>query len=276
MGIEWSLVLFTIIAGAGGGILAFAGISEFFGAAQKPRFIAAILALALLIVGGLLSLLHLGNPGNFMQAATNLFSFSPISLELIFLGLGVIVAIIYLVVVNRAGSASKILGVCGIVVGILFVYVSGHGYEVIDIRPAWATPTLTLSYALSALTVGGFLFLALQVVFKDEAEAIKKVSLIVLVVAVLQTILYIAYGAMAPLGDSAALFWIGAVVVGGVVAAVAALLVWMKQRDVMVYPGVLAALIGGIAFRVVMWLAGSAYLPSFFDLAANNRGWWPL
>jgi len=276
MNIEWPLILFTIVAGAGAGVLAFAGVSEFFGAGKKPRFIAAILALILLVVGGCLSLLHLGNPGNFMQAAANLMSFSPISLELIFLGLGVIVAIIYLVVVNREGSASKIIGVLGIIVGVIFCYVSGHGYEVIAIRPAWSTPTLTLSYLLSALTIGGFLFVTLQVVLKDEADAIKKVALVVLIVAVLQTIIYIAYGALAPLGDSAMIFWICSVVVGGVVSVIAGLLAWMKNMQPMVYLGLVVALVGAIAFRAVMWMAGAAYLPSFFDVAAHSRSLFPF
>jgi len=276
MGIEWPLTLFTIVAGTGAATLAFAGIGEFFGAGKKARFFAAIFALILLIAGGCISLLHLGNPVNFMSAATNLFSFSPISLELIFLGLGVIVAVIYLVVVNREGSASKIVGICGIVVGALFCYFSGHGYEVIAARPAWATPTLTLSYAFSALTIGGFLFLCLQAIFKDDAASIKKVGLIVLIVAVLMTILYIAYGALSPIGDNAMLFWVGAVVVGGVISVAAGVLVWMKSNVPMIYVGILAALIGGIAFRAVMWLAGSMYLPGFFDLASQSRGLFPF
>jgi len=269
------LILFTIVAGTGAGVLAFAGIGEFFGTSKKARFVAAIAALILFVVGGLLSLLHLGNPANFMQAAANLFSFSPISMELIFLGLGVIVAIIYLVVVNREGVASKALGVCGIIVGVLFAYFSGHGYEVIAIRPAWATPVLTLSYMLSALTIGGFLFLVFQVIFKDEKAAIKKVALVVTIVAALSLILYIVYGATAPLGDNAALFWGGAVVVGAI-AAIAGLLAYMRNMDAMVYVGVLAALIGGIAFRAVMWLAGSAFLPNFFDVAAHSRSLFPF
>jgi anaerobic dimethyl sulfoxide reductase subunit C (anchor subunit) len=276
MGIEWPLTLFTIVAGTGAATLAFAGVGEFFGAGKKARFFAAIFALILLIAGGCISLLHLGNPVNFMSAATNLFSFSPISLELIFLGLGVIVAVIYLVVVNREGGASKIVGICGIVVGVLFCYFSGHGYEVIGARPAWATPTVTLSYAFSALAIGGFMFLCLQAAFKDEAASIKKVGLIVLIVAVLMTILYIAYGATAPVGDNGTLLWVGAVVIGGVISIAAGVLVWLKSNVPMIYVGILAALVGGIAFRAVMWLAGSMYLPSFFDLASQSRGLFPF
>ncbi|MDR1185327.1 MAG: dimethyl sulfoxide reductase anchor subunit [Coriobacteriales bacterium] len=276
MGIEWPLTLFTIVAGSGAGILAFAGVSEFFGASKKARFIAAILSLILLVVGGCLSLLHLGNPVNFMAAATNLFSFSPISMELIFLGLGVIIAIIYLVLVNRESTASKALGVCGIIVGVIFCYASGHGYEVIDARPAWASPMTTFSYMLSALTIGGFLFLCLQVAFKDESASIKKVGFVVLIAAVLETIVYIAYGALSPIGENALLFWIGAVIVGGVIAAVAGLLVYLKNNVTMIYVGIIAALVGGIAFRAVMWLSGSLEIADFFDIAANSRGLFPF
>ena len=278
MVIEWPLLLFTVIAGAGAGMLAFAGLSEFFGASKKARFITCILAIVFFVVGGCLSLLHLGNPSNFMSAATNIFSFSPISLELIFLGLGVIVAIIYMVLVNREGTASKVLAICAIVVGALFCYFSGHGYEMIHVRAAWATPALTFSYALSALTFGGFLFLILQAVLKDEAAAIKKVALFVLIVAVLQTIIYVIYGATIDLGDNATLFWVGSVVVGGIVAVVAGLIAFLKSNTAagMACIGFVAALVGGIAVRAIMWLAGSMFLPSFFELGVHNRSLFPF
>jgi len=276
MGIEWALVLFTLVAGAGAGILVFAGVGEFFGASKKTRFIAGIASLALFIVGGCLSLLHLGNPGNFMEAAANLMSFSPISLELIFLGFGAVVAIVYIVVANREGMASKIVGVIGIVVGLIFMYVSGHGYEVVATRFAWATPALSISYLLTSLTLGGFLFLLLQVLFKDEAAGMKKVALVVLIVAVLETIALAAYGALAPLGSSAALFWSAAVVIGGIVAIAAGYIVYMKNMEIMVYVGAGAVLIGAVAFRAVMWLAGSSYIQSFFDIAEHSRSLFPL
>ena len=278
MAVEWSLLLFTVIAGAGAGMLAFAGAGEFLGASKKARFISAIIAVVLMVAGGCVSLLHLGNPINFMAAATNLLSFSPISLELIFLGLGVIVAVVYIVLVNRESNASKILGGIAIVIGAIFAYVSGHGYEVIAVKFAWATPTLTLSYLLSALTLGGFLFLALQVAFKDEEVSIKKIALVALIVAALSTILYAGYGIAAPLGDNAILFWIGSFVVGGLITLAAAVLLYLRMKNiqVLVYVGLATALIGGIIFRAVMWLAGSTYILNFFDLGLNNRSLWPF
>jgi len=276
MSIEWPLVLFTIFAGSGAGVLAFAGVGEFFGTSKKVRSFAAIAALVLLIVGGLFSLLHLGNPGNFMAAATNVFSFSPISLELIFLGLGVIIALIYLVVINREGMASKILGICGIIIGVLFAYFSGHIYEIVAIRPAWAVPTLSFTYMLSALTIGGFLLLTFQILLKDEKDSVKKIALVVLIVAVLTVIMYIIYGVIAPIGDNAALFWIVAVAIGGLVAVIAGLLVYMKNMNAMVYVGILTAIAGGVAFRAVMWLSGSAFVPNLFDIAQNARNLFPF
>ncbi|MCL1890728.1 MAG: dimethyl sulfoxide reductase anchor subunit [Coriobacteriia bacterium] len=276
MGIEWSLVLFTVIAGAGAGLLVFAGLGEFFGASRKVRFMAAIIAIILLIVGGCASVLHLGNPANIMAAAFNLGSFSPISLELIFLGLSAIVAFVYLFVINREGGLSKIIGAIGIVVGIIFMYVSGHGYEVIETRPAWSTPVLSLSYLLTSLTLGGFLFLALQIWFKDEADAIKKTALIVLVVAVLEAIALVLYGLTAPLGNVALVFWCGAVLIGGVIAVLAAWMAYSKASLSMALLGILAVLVGGVTFRIVMWLAGSAYTPDLFELASGSRGLFPF
>jgi len=278
MAIEWSLVLFTIIAGAGAGVLAFAGAGEFLGASKKARFISVILSLVLLVAGGCVSLLHLGNPSNFMQAATNLLSFSPISLELIFLGLCVIVGVVYLIVVNRGGTVSKVFAICAIVAGALFAYFSGHGYEIIDVRPAWGTPALTFSYLLGTLTIGGFLFLSIQVALKDEAASIKKIALIVLAAAVLQTILYVVYGMIAPIGDeNTMLFWGGAVAVGGALSLILGLIIWLKNNlGALAYLGLITAVVGAIALRAVMWLAGSAYLPSFFEIAEYNRSLYPF
>jgi anaerobic dimethyl sulfoxide reductase subunit C (anchor subunit) len=276
MAIQWPLVLFTLIAGAGAGMLTCAGLGEFLGASKKTRFVAAIIALVLFVVGGIASILHLGQPASVMAAAANLGSFSPISLELIFLGLSALVALIYIFVVNREGGASKIVGIIGVVVGIIFMYVSGHGYEVITARPAWANPALSLGYLFTSLTLGGFCFLALQAIFKDEADSFKKAALIVAVVAALATIALAVYGFSAPLGESAVLFWICAVVVGGVLSVVAGVVAFMKENSAMAYLGVLTALVGGLAFRIIMWMIASPTVPNLFDIASQNRGLFPF
>jgi anaerobic dimethyl sulfoxide reductase subunit C (anchor subunit) len=274
---QWPLVIFTLLVGTGAGTLVFAGISEFFGSKKEIRFVAAIIALALLVLGGIASVLHLGHPANVMAAAGMIFSGSPISMELLFLGLTVIVAIAYIVVVKREGPASKGVGVAAIVVSLLVAYVCGHGYEVIGSRPGWATPALSFAYCSSGLTIGGFLFLSLAVILKEEAVAIKKLAIIAVIVAVIETIAYSAYGLAAPLGDNALLFWGGAVIVGGAVAAIAGIALFARQSlGLLSCVGLAAAFIGGIAFRVLMWALGSPALPNAFDLAANSRGLFPF
>ncbi|MDR0308805.1 MAG: dimethyl sulfoxide reductase anchor subunit [Coriobacteriales bacterium] len=278
MAIQWTLVLFTLLAGSGAGLLAFAGFGEFFNTEKKTRFVSIIVALILLVVGGIFSILHLGHPSNVMSAAANLGSFSPISLELIFLILTALVALIYLFVVNRNGAAGKVLGVLGILVGIAFMYVSGHGYEVITARPAWNNPMLSLSYLMTSLTLGGFLFLMFMAIFKDEEAALKRISIVVLIVAILETIALVIYGAMAQAHLAAGMlpFWIGAMAIGGAIAALLAIVVVVKKSKPMIYIGVLAVLAGGICFRVAMWLAGSAFLPNLFDISAHSRGLFPF
>ena len=92
MAIQWPLVIFSLLAGAGGALLAFVGLSGVLGLAKKARVPAAVGALVLLVVGGCASVAHLAQPANIMAAAANVFSFSGISVELIMLGVNAIVA----------------------------------------------------------------------------------------------------------------------------------------------------------------------------------------
>ncbi|MDR2492296.1 MAG: dimethyl sulfoxide reductase anchor subunit [Coriobacteriales bacterium] len=276
MEIQWPLVLFTLVAGAGAGTLAAAGAGEFLGAGRRARFLAGVIALILLVAGGLCSLAHLGQAGNVMAAVTNLGSFSGISLELIALAVAVVVALVYVLVAGREGGASKVVGVLGIAVGLAFAYLSGHGYEAVASRPAWAVLPLSLSYLLSSVATGAFVFVALQRLQGDDADAARTPVLLATIVAALSAVSYVIYAVMVPLGDSVALFWGGAVLVGGVVAAAAGVFAYMRGSAAVVWLALIAALAGGLAFRVVMWMAGSAYLPNLFDIASQDRGLFPL
>ena len=58
MTIQWSLVLFTVLSGCGAGLFACTALDEFRGgAASKVRLPACAVAVALLVVGGILTLL---------------------------------------------------------------------------------------------------------------------------------------------------------------------------------------------------------------------------
>jgi anaerobic dimethyl sulfoxide reductase subunit C (anchor subunit) len=281
MATEWPLVLFTLIAGAGAGLLVFVGIASLFNADKKVRYFSAIAALVLLVVGAIFSILHLANPANVFAAATNVFSLSPISLELIFVGLSAVVALLYVIVGNREGSenTAKFLGIAGIVFGVLFAYVSGHGYEVIAAKPAWNTALLTLSYATSALTLGALIYLSISAALKEDAGVIKKLAIITVIFAVLQLNNFVAYGLNieSVLEGNAVLYWGAAVVLGSIIPLLAALVLAVKENlAALAYVGVIAALIGSLVFRVVMWAVGSSFLPTLFDIASQSRGLFPL
>ena len=86
MEIQWPLVLFSLTAGTGGSLFAFVGLSEFLGGYAKMRDAGAVCSLALIVIGGCFSVLHLASPLHAISAVTNLLSFSGISIELMLLG----------------------------------------------------------------------------------------------------------------------------------------------------------------------------------------------
>lgn len=269
---QWPLVIFSLVAGGGAATFAFAGIGEFVGSAKKVRSIAGIVAIVLMIVGGIAAVFHLGHPANVMSAVSNIFSFSGVSTELLLLGLSVLAGIIYVVLVNRDSGASKAIGGIGIVLALIFAISTGRSY-MLDAQLAWNSITLVLSYAFSALAFGGFIYLAIAAALKDEEGAVKKLSIVALVLAVLQLVSFVAYGAFVGFDKVDVLtFWAGAIVLGSLLPVVAGGLLSFKQNTAaMAYLGLVFVFVGGIAIRVLMWAVGSGFL-SFFNMAAENRG----
>ncbi len=266
MAIQWPLVIFGLLAGCGGALFAFIGISELLGIARKTRFSAAIVSLILLVVGGCASVAHLGQPGNIMAAAANLFSFSGISVELIMLGINVILVIVYMIVVKRENgqSAAKIIGIIGIITGIILTFVVGNGY-VIEAQRYWNTFTLPLGYLGSGLAMGGTLFLSLAILRKEETEEIQNLGRFVLVALILQAVFFIAYGIAIGFIGNAILYWGGIIVVGAIIPLIC---VYLARKNMfLIYIAFGCTIIGGLCFRILMWMLGTGFL-DFFSIAA--------
>lgn len=268
MAIQWPLVIFSLFAGCGGATLAFAGLSEILGVGAKARVPAAACALALLVAGGCASVLHLGQPANIMAAATNIFSFSGISVELILLGLNVIVGIVYLVVKRGENEgAAKAVGIVGIVTGLAMAFAVGNGY-VMMAQPLWDTATLPLGYLGSGLAMGGTLFLSLMVLREGGEAGVRKVLPFVLAATIVQTVAFLAYGLAVAFAVDALLFWGGAVLVGSVGAIVCVALT--PRMSSLAYAALICTLIGGVCFRALMWVVGSGYLDLFGAAGAHR------
>ncbi len=292
MAIQWPLVLFSLLAGGAGGLLAFTGLSELLGGSRTVRRRASWVALALLVVGGLASVAHLASPLHAISAVTNLLSFSGISIELMLLGANFIVGAAYLGLTREGdgGAATKVFAVLAVVCGIAIGFFCGHGY-VIDAQPTWSTETLPLAYLGTALALGAFLYALVAGLAKKPAgaevaradssdgapaatvvasELGGKLWLAVLVCCALDAVGIVAYGLFLGFdaaGAHGALFWGGCVVVGvaGVLACgVAGMTAAATKAPVpLAAVGAACAFVGGIALRMLMWAAATGYLDLF-------------
>lgn len=270
MEIQWSLLLFSALAGAGGSLLALTGAAELMGKAPKGKKTNLIVVLVLVIAGGLFSVLHLEQKANIMAAAANVFSFSAISMELIFVGLVAVMAIVYLVCTARevAEATVKAVAVIGIVVGLLLGYVTGSGYQM-GAMPYWDTPALPLAYLGTDLALGAALYGLLALAAKDNAQGALPAQFAV-VGAALSLVLCLAYGATSGFALEPVLFWLGVIVLGGVAnTAVAA--VALKQPSNMALYGaaVVFACIASVCLRAYMWALGTGTL-DLFGAAAGH------
>ena len=269
MEIQWSLLLFSALAGAGGSLLAFTGIAELMGKAPKAKKQMLAIVLVLVIAGGLFSVLHLEQKANIMAAGANVFSFSAISMELIFVGLVAVMAIIYLVCAARevSGGAVKAVAVISIVVGLLLGYVTGSGYQM-GAMPFWNTPLLPLAYLGTDLALGAALYGLIAAAAKDDQGNLPAVF--ALVGAACSLVLCLAYGAGAGFAIDPALYWAGVIVLGGLANCVAAALALKKPANAGLFAAALVfAAIASVCLRAYMWVLGTGTL-DLFGAAAQH------
>ncbi|MCD8207217.1 MAG: hypothetical protein LUD72_04685 [Bacteroidales bacterium] len=244
------------------------GLAEFLNIGKKARIPAIIVAMVLVVVGGICSIFHLGQPGNIMAAATNIFSFSGISVELIMVGINIIVAIVFLILAARdvGGVATKVVGVIGIVTGLVLAFVVGNGY-VMESQPYWNTIALPLGYLGSGLGMGMTLYAALLVLTKAESAELKKFFPWMICGLALQLILFFIYGITFGFSAQPVVFWLGVIALGGVCSLVAAL--FFTRAPQIIWVALICAVAGGIFYRVLMWLLGTGFLDFFQDAAAR-------
>lgn len=266
MEIQWALVFFTLLAGAGAGLLAYAGVSEFLGSSPKVRFVSSVTAFVLIAVGGCVSVLHLGQPAHVLAAAQHLGSFSGISVEMICLGVSAVLAFVYALLSRKESTtASKVIAVLSVISGLFFAFALGNGY-VIDAREAWATIMLPFAYIGTNIAAGALIFALIEVVLKDTTD---NVTLWVLIgVGSLLGVLGVAGYALAKGGymnDGVVALAIS--LLCGVAAGVVGLMIWLKPayrtNMTAVIVGACGALGCSLSMRILMWLVGSGTLDVF-------------
>lgn len=270
MTIQWSLVLFTVLSGCGAWLFACTALDEFRGsAAARVRVPACIIAVVLLVVGGIASATHLSHVDRIMAVLAH--PTVGIFLEALLLGLLAVCIVAYAVLVKREAPASarKVLAVVGIVLAVAFAFACGVSY-MMSSRPVWNTVTLPLAYLGTAMASGTALYLTLCAAFKADDGEVRNAAAYTLVGGAAALVLALAYGVASGVafGEQAALFWAAVVLCGSVAPAVCGFLAMRKPGGALAL-GVVAltgALVGSIALRAVMWLVGTA-VANYFGFA---------
>lgn len=265
MEIQWSLVLFTVLTGAGGWMLACVAIDEFAGKTRATNKLAVVVAAVVACAGGIASVTHLSHPEHIMGALSH--PTSGIFVEAALTGLMAVCAIVYFVLLVREASAGarKAFAVLGAVFGVLLSFMAGESY-MMSSQLAWNTPLLPLGYAGTAMPLGVALYLALAA-WRKEPDTSLFAKLLVAggVVAALTAAAYgVVSGAVA---DQALLVWGLAVIVGGAApAALGALAAKTPEQALsLAAAAAVCCLAGATAYRCTMWLA-SVTVNNFFGL----------
>lgn len=283
MEIQWPLLVFSVLLGIASGAFVFLGVGELTGRFKKVRFLGAVIALVCLAVGGCASAFHLGHPDRVVHLLGNLGS--GLSKELFVVAAMGIVAIAYMVLARKNyPTATKVLGVVGMVLGIALPVVAGASY-IMAARPAWDSITLPLMYLGGGLGMGTLLMAAITLL-KGDAQAdgslALKVALAGVVLMVLSSVAYVAWIAAAPhpdptrsierlvSGDYAALFWGGVVVVGLLIPLALSVLAFAKAKKVsageasaqglasQLLIAFACSVVGAVALRVIMYGVGTS------------------
>jgi anaerobic dimethyl sulfoxide reductase subunit C (anchor subunit) len=277
MDIQWPLVFFTLLTGLGVGAFAVVAISEWRGKAERMRLPGTLIALVAMALGGVASVFHLGHVERVFNVLNNLNS--GIAHELILMGLGGLAILVYLILMRLGYPAQtrKIIATIALVLVVLLAVVMGKNY-VLASRPAWNTLLLPLLYLASGAVLGLFAMYAWAALSR-EAEGtvavLNKAALIALAVQAVLVVAYVIFLALAPFphelrsplrllaGDLALAFWVGVVLVGLLIPLVLTGWLFAAKKKMLGWLGVSLAglvcvLVGGVAFRALMYILGSS------------------
>ena len=175
-GSQWSLIVFTVLIQLTVGLYLFSGLIHYL--LRDPMndvwfnlfFRAAILlVMAGLVIGLLVSLLHLGSPKNAPRALQNLGS-SWLSAEVFFMLFFGLTAGSFTVLLWMGGEMTlpgKVQYYLGCCVGLTLIYCMANVYRLATV-PSWKTPFTRFSFfkttiLLGILAAGGLLWISLMI-----------------------------------------------------------------------------------------------------------------
>lgn len=294
MELEWPLILFTFFVCLASGILLSQGVMTVLGKGKKMQLASLVSSLVALVIGGISVFLHLQHWERIFNGFGHITS--GITLEFIGCVIFFIVLVVFFLMMRRSedGQAPKWCGVLAIIVGVGMPAVTGDSY-LMESLPTWDTFLLPVYYVVNAIFFGMLANVIIANVTKDE-EVIPTSSMVAVVAGIVSLVLVIAYAAyigaqgasysdityyfdptlpdshMVDIendfigtlfaGSNAALFWVGAIIVGIVVPVVLAFMAKQaaaKGNNQQVLPmaviAIVCALAGGIFWRMLLYMS---------------------
>ncbi len=196
----FSVIFFSVLSGAGYGLLACAAIAALIGpqcfapdCAQtvtplnvRALFLTAVvlIALALVIAGLGASVTHLGRPERawraFSQWRSSWLSREGVSASASLLAASVFVALLWL---GQLGLATKLAATASLLLGLTTVFCTARIYTSLPPIPAWHGPLVLPVYLLFAATTGIALWVALSRVLLGSAPVFGQLALVVFALA---------------------------------------------------------------------------------------------
>lgn len=273
MEIQWALVLFTVISGAGAWLFASSMLGWLLKKDAAPGKLETATAFVLVAVGGCMSVLHLSHVDRILEALNH--PTSGIFVEAAMIGVLCVILAVYFAMVVRGSSekARTAVGVLALLVGVVFTYACGSSY-MMEGRPAWQTVTLPLAYFGTAASAGAGLNLLLKAVQKRDEAAVSFAGALAVAGGALGLVLAAAFcisaGAYVAAAEGGAVAWTVALF-AALAVEIACGAVALKKPQGALAPGALALVAGvaaAIALRVAMWLIGTPFM-DFFMMALD-------
>ena len=161
----FSVVIFTVVAGAAQGMVVALALACLAGLALAPSFLctALLVAEALLLIGLGASFAHLGRPGRAWRAVL-MWRTSWLSREVIVLPAFIGIVALWWLALYRGIDNSMLLPAAAIVVAALLWYCTAMIYACLRFIEEWAQPLTLVNFALTGLSSGLVLTCALAVV----------------------------------------------------------------------------------------------------------------
>ncbi|MHC4944825.1 MAG: NrfD/PsrC family molybdoenzyme membrane anchor subunit [Planctomycetota bacterium] len=278
----WLIAIYLFLGGVGGGAYTIAAINSFLGKSMELSTTVGLwIGFPALLIGSLVLLLDLGNPGKFILAGLKPGS-SWIARGFWIITLFMIFSFLHLVIhqFTDAGGTTggmNALAIGGIIFAILTMAYTGILLGASKGIPFWRSGVVPVVFVISALVTGHFLIMIGMVIFNEGAATSSQINIMaaeaaaLVVVEVLAIFFFLQAAYKQPDSRESAerimrkrIFVIGYFVLGLAVPLLLMLILYFAMAEsglgavlAIAFVGALLGLIGGLLLRQAVLICGA-------------------